>query len=135
MLDKPSDVHFYYPLKPSRLAKLVGWGCLLLILVLLYALQHSVIFLLFVVVGFFCLYRQFSHEIQLLLLTHLDQMLWSLQYAGTKSIQTIEIIKITDYQLYFIITTRQKSEKDLIIWVDQLSRLALKSMKARAKLS
>ncbi len=135
MLDKPSDVHFYYPLKPSRLAKLVGWGCLLLILVLLYALLHSVIFLLFVVVGFFCLYRHFSQEKQLVLLTHLDQMLWSLQYAGTKSIQTIEIIKITDYQLYFIITTRQKSEKDLIIWVDQLSRLALKSMKARAKLS
>lgn len=134
-LDNPSRVHFHYPLKPSRLAQIFQWGCLVVMLVLIYTLQHITIFLLLAIVGGFCLYRQQTRTQQLILLSHLDQSLWSLQYADCKSVVRVQIDKITDYQLYFILTTQQKSQKDLLIWTDQLSRSALKSMKVRAKLS
>lgn len=134
-LDNQSRVHFHYPLKPSRLAQFFQWGCLVVMLIFIYMLQHIAIFLLFTVFGCFCLYQQQTRAKTIILLSHLDQSLWSLLYADSQQVQRIQIEKITDYQLYFILSTQQKSHRDVLIWRDQFSRSALKSMKIRAKLS
>lgn len=134
MPDNLSNIHFHYPLQPSRLVKWVQWGCLFVILVLMYHIQSFIIFLFFILLGGSCLYLQLQHTKQLTCLMYLEQKLWSVTYAGTSDIKTIQIEKIIDYQLYFIISTVGKSEKNLLIWTDQLSKRSLKSMKIRAKL-
>lgn len=135
MLDNPHGIHFHYPLKPSRLAKLFQWGCLLIILFITYQVHSINIFLIVAVFSGCYIYYQSRKKVQqLILLTHLDQLDWSIQYEFPSQVKRITIEEILDYQLYFIISIKQRDQKNLIIWYDQLQLSSLKSFKLRAKL-
>lgn len=134
-LDNRSDVHFNYPLKPSRMAKLFQWGCLLIILFVVYQIHTLSIFLSIAVLSGGTLYFRLKKSTQqLVLLSHLDQSDWSVQYVFPAQVKQIQIDKILDYQCFFVISVKQSGGKDLLVWYDQLQRNSLKSLKARAKL-
>lgn len=135
-LDNPPSIHFHYPLKPSRLAKLFQWGCLLLILFVIYHIHSFFILLLSAVLGVGYIYYR-SQRIcqQVVLLSHLDQSDWSVQYLYPTQVKRIQVDCVLDYKLYFVILIKQSTEKNLVIWYDQLQRNSLKSLKIRAKLN
>lgn len=134
-LDNGSDVHFNYPLKPSRMAKWFQWGCLLIILFVVYQIHILSIFLFITVLsGGYLYFRLRKKTQQLVLLSHLDQLDWSVQYIFPAKVQRVQIDKILDYQCFFVISIKQSGGKDLLIWYDQLHRNSLKSLKLRAKL-
>lgn len=135
MPDNQSRVHWNYPLKPSRLALLFQWGSLVVLLLMLYPLHRLSVLLLLVLLSLIYFYYLALHPSpQVVLLTHLDQDEWSVKYELPAKIQRVQIIRVVDHKFYFVISIKQSTVKDLIIWYDQLSIKALKSLRIRAKL-
>lgn len=128
-----SSQHQRYELRPSRIALGFQLLCLALMFILWLKILNIWLCLLLLLLGLLSLKWLRKHR-QVKSLAQLDLAEWVIQYTDLQQAQHVQIKHMIDHSFYVVVYFNKKKHANLIIWQDQMSILAWKSLKSRVKL-
>ncbi|WP_151804188.1 hypothetical protein [Acinetobacter bereziniae] len=128
-----SNQHQRYELRPSRIALGFQLLCLAFMFILWLKILNIWLCLLLLLLGLLSLKWLRKHR-QVKSLAQLDLAEWVIQYTDLQQAQHVQIKHMIDHSFYVVVYFNEKKHANLIIWQDQMSILAWKSLKSRVKL-
>ena len=123
----------HYELKHSRLSIVFQLSFVFMMSIVLFQLSHLWVWGLLTLASVLILIL-FRRQERVIDLQYLDQDQWSIRYQNNPKIHRVHIREILDHRLYVVIYFKEKKEKNLVIWRDQVPLLAWKRLLMRAKL-
>lgn len=128
-----STQHRQYELKPSRIALGFQLLCLAFMFILWLKILNIWLSLLLLLLGLISL-KWLRNRQQVKILAQLDLAEWVIQYTDLQKVQHVHIKQMIDHGFYVVVYFNGKKHSNLIVWQDQMSALAWKSLKSRTKL-
>ena len=127
-------VNEHYSLKHSRLSIVFQLLLLMLIAVMMF-LTFTMGIALICVLAMFATWRWFNRAEKLHYLQQLDQSEWSLKFENQSTTYRVRLEKMVQHHFYIVIYFQNKKHKPVIIWKDQLDRIAWKALLTRCHLN